>query len=123
MQTKRLLGSVLLFGSLFLVGCGKTATNETDTEGASPDNQEVTYDENGNVVEDGSENSGGNEEGSTTDEGSSSDANGESSATPEQQAQVNDANDKSQSGKSGVEAVQETDEAIISAQRSATEGL
>lgn len=122
MQTKRLLGSVLLFGSLFLVGCGKTANNGTDEQGATTDNQEVTYDENGNVIEDGSENSGDGEDGSTID-GGSGDAEGESSATPEQQAQVNDANDKSQSGKSGVEAVQETDEAIISAQRSATEGL
>src|SRR3990167_2474064 len=104
MQTKRILGSVLLFGSLFLVGCGKTASKGADTDATSSGDQVVTYDEEGNVIDDGSGNTTGGEDGSATGNGSgdsgSTDSNGASSATPEQQQQVNDANSEAQSGKS-----------------------
>ncbi|OGY81643.1 MAG: hypothetical protein A3F54_01090 [Candidatus Kerfeldbacteria bacterium RIFCSPHIGHO2_12_FULL_48_17] len=33
MQTKRLIGAALLLGSFFLVGCGKTATNNDSNNG------------------------------------------------------------------------------------------
>lgn len=98
MQTKRLIGTALLLGSFFLVGCGKTATNNDSSNGGATDSGD----------------------GSTADSSNPAEGGQASDGTEFSKAELDAKFNATEDATKGIEEAQNTDDDINGAASSAT---